>query len=49
MKGKIPKSLSKFLSKTIVERELEATLAVADKKLGKALTDEMGILTKQSP
>lgn len=48
MKGKIPKSLSKFLSKTIVERELETTLAVADKKLGKALSDEMGIVTKQS-
>ena len=49
MKGKVPKSLSKFLNKTIVERELEATLAVADKKLGKALSDEMGIVTKQTP
>jgi hypothetical protein len=38
MKGKVPKSLSKFLSKNIVEREIEATLAVADKRLGKILT-----------
>lgn len=38
MKGKIPKSLSKFLSKNIVEKEIQEVIAVADKKLGKALT-----------
>ena len=48
MKGKLPKSLSKFLSKNIVEREVEATLAVADKKLGKAVTEEMGIACRQN-
>ena len=38
MKGKIPKSLSKFISKNTVEKEIEEVIAVADKKLGKAIT-----------
>ena len=38
MKGKIPKSLSKFLSKNVVDKEVQETIAIADKKLGKALT-----------
>jgi hypothetical protein len=38
MKGKIPKALNKFLDKNVVQREVETTLAVADKRLGKALT-----------
>jgi len=48
MKGKIPKSLSKFLNKNIVEKDIEETLAVADKKLGKSLTEEMGIQCKHN-
>lgn len=48
MKGKIPKSLSKFLSKNIVEKELEETLAVADKKIGKAVTDALGVSCKNN-
>jgi len=48
MKGKIPKSLSKFLSKNIVERELEETLAVIDKKVGKAITEALGVTCKNN-
>ena len=46
MKGKIPKSLSNFINKNVVERELEETIAVADKKLGKAITEAFGIKCK---
>lgn len=38
MKGKIPKSLSKFLNKNIVEKQVGDNIAVADKKLGKLIT-----------
>jgi len=38
MKGKIPKSLSKFLTKNVIDKEVQETIAIADKKLGKALT-----------
>lgn len=48
MQGKIPKSLSKFLDKNVVQREVETTLAVADKKLGKVITEELGIACKQN-
>lgn len=48
MKGKIPKSLSKFLSKNIVEREVEETLAVIDKKVGKAITEALGVTCKNN-
>ena len=48
MKGKIPKSLSKFLSKNVIEREVQETIAIADKKLGKTLTEELGIECKQN-
>lgn len=37
MKGKIPKSLNKFLS-NVVERDIADEIAVADKKLGKLIT-----------
>ena len=48
MKGKIPKSLSKFLSKNIIEKEIQETIAIADKKLGKALTEDLGLECKQN-
>ena len=48
MKGKIPKSLSKFLNRNVVEKEVQETIAVADKRLGKALTEELGIQCKQN-
>ena len=43
MKGKIPKSLSKFLSKNVIDKEVQETIAIADKRLGKALTKEMSL------
>lgn len=48
MKGKIPKSLSKFLSKNVVEKEVQETIAIADKKLGKAITEELNLECKQN-
>lgn len=48
MKGKIPKSLSKFLSKNIIDKEVEETIAIADKRLGKVLTEELGLTCKQN-
>lgn len=48
MKGKIPKSLSKFLNKNVIEKEVQETIAVADKRLGKALTEELGLECKQN-
>lgn len=48
MKGKIPKSLSKFLNKNVIEREVQETIAIADKKLGKAITEELGLECKQN-
>lgn len=48
MKGKIPKSLSKFLTKNVVDREVEEVIAIADKRLGKTLTEELGVKCKQN-
>lgn len=48
MKGKIPKSLSKFLHKNIVEKEVGDNIAVADKKLGKLITENFGVTCKQN-
>lgn len=48
MKGKIPKSLSKFLNKNIVEKEVADNIAVADKKLGKLITENFGVTCKQN-
>lgn len=48
MKGKLPKSLSKFMNKNIVERETQEILAVADKKLSKVFLDELGIACKHN-
>lgn len=41
--GKIPKTLSKFLEKNIVQAEIQETLEVADKKLGKQIQETLGI------
>lgn len=48
MKGKIPKSLSKFLTKNIVDKEISDEIAVADKKLGKIITEEFGVKCRQN-
>jgi len=40
------KSLKSFLSKNIVQKEIEETLLVADKKLGKAISEGLGISCK---
>lgn len=37
MKGKIPKSMTKFLT-NVVEKDIGDEIAVADKKLGKLIT-----------
>ena len=37
------KTLKKFLSKNIVEKEIEEELLVADKKLGKVIKEKLGI------
>lgn len=46
MKGKVSKSLNKFLSKNIVQKEIEDQLLVADNKLGKAIQEKLGISCK---
>ena len=46
MKGKLSKSLNKFLTKNIVQKEIEDTLLVAEKKLGNAITEKLGINCK---
>lgn len=46
MKGKVSKSLNKFLTKNIVQKEIEETLFVADKKLGSSITEKLGINCK---
>ena len=48
LSGKIPKSLSKFLNKNIVEKEIEDEIAVADKKMGKLITENFGLKCKQN-
>jgi len=44
--GKVSKTLQKFLEKNIVQKEIEEELMVADKKLGKAIQDKLGISCK---
>jgi len=44
--GKVSKTLQKFLEKNIVQKEIEEELMVADKKLGKAINEKMGIQVK---
>jgi nucleolar protein 58 len=44
--GKVSKTLDKFLTKHIVQAEIEDVLAVADKKLGKEIQEKLGITCK---
>ena len=46
MKGKVSSGLKKFLTKNIVQKEIEDQLLVADNKLGKAITEKLGISCK---
>lgn len=46
MKGKVSKSLDKFLTKNIVQKEIEDELLVAEKKLGNSITEKLGINCK---
>ena len=44
--GKMSKTLQKFLEKNIVQKEIEEELMIADKKLGKTITEKLGIKCK---
>ena len=46
LEGEMSKTLRKFLEKNIVQKSIEDELMVADKKLGKAITTELGIQCK---
>jgi nucleolar protein 58 len=46
IQGKMSKSLSKFLDKHIVQKGIEEELLIADKKLGKAIGEKLGIKCK---
>ncbi len=46
LKGDISKGLKKFLDKNIVQKGVEEALMLADKKLGKAITEKLGIECK---
>ncbi len=48
MHGKIPKSLSKFINKNIIDRDIQDKVAVADKKVGKLLQEEFGLDCKHN-
>ena len=44
--GKVSKTLQKFLDKNIVQKEIEDELMVADKKLGKTISEKLNITCK---
>jgi len=46
MKGKVSKGLNKFLTKNMVQKEIEDTLLVADNKLSKNIQEKLGITCK---
>ena len=46
MEGKVSKGLNKFLDKNIVQKGIEDELLIADKKLGKSITEKLGIQCK---
>ena len=46
LKGDVSKALKKFLEKNIVQKGIEEELMLADKKLGKAITEKLGIACK---
>ena len=46
IKGELSKGLKKFLDKNIVQKGIEDELMISDKKLGKAITEKLGIEVK---
>jgi nucleolar protein 58 len=46
VKGEMSKGLKKFLEKNIVQKGIEEALMIADKKLGKVITEKLGISCK---
>jgi len=48
LKGDMSKTLKKFLEKNIVQKGIEDALLVADKKLGKTISEKLGIDYKTS-
>ena len=46
LEGKVSKTLQKFLEKNIVQKDIEEELMIADKKLGKTITEKLGITCK---
>ena len=46
VKGEMSKGLKKFLDKNIVQKGIEEALMIADKKLGKVITEKLGISCK---
>ena len=46
LKGEMSKTLKKFLDKNIVQKGVEEALMLADKKLGKTITEKLGIECK---
>ncbi|EGR29221.1 hypothetical protein IMG5_160580 [Ichthyophthirius multifiliis] len=43
IKGKVPKKLKKFLQTNLISQEIQDRLAISDKKLGKSITEKLGI------
>ena len=41
--GKLPSSLQKFLNKNIVQKNIEDSILVADRKISKMLNEGLGI------
>ena len=46
IKGELSKGLKKFLDKNIVQKGIEDELMISDKKLGKVITEKLGIEVK---
>ena len=46
LKGEMSKTLKKFLEKNIIQKGVEEALMLADKKLGKTITEKLGIECK---
>jgi nucleolar protein 58 len=43
LKGKMSKTLEKFLQKNIIDKEIQEELMISDKKLAKTVTEKLGI------
>ncbi len=46
IKGEMSKGLKKFLEKNMVQKDIEEALMLADKKLGKVISEKLGITCK---